>query len=263
MIEFPCIGIFDSGVGGASMLQPIMQEVPTARLTYVADSSYCPYGSKTSTEVVQRSELIASFLIDAGCQAVVVACNSATTVSMEHLRSTFTIPFVGIEPGVKPAAAATRSGIVGLLATERTIDNPLYHATRDRWAKDVKVIETAGIGLVELVEAGELAGIDTEQLLRSYIEPMLENGADQIALGCTHYLLLMPVVHRIVDGRADIIDPRPAVARQVKAVLQSAVNDAPATTPQVTFCATGCTQALSRIIAKLKLPGGAIREIQV
>ncbi len=256
MTGLTCIGIFDSGVGGLSLVPSLRAALPGAALLYVADTAYCPYGSRPLDEVLARTDHLSEFLIAQGACTVVVGCNTATTLAMPHLRDTYAVPFVGVEPGIKPAAAATASGVVGILATERTIANPLYRETRQQWASHVRVIETVGEGLVEQVEAGELDSPATHALLESFLEPMLASGADQIALGCTHYLLLMPAVERILAGRAAVIDPRQAVTRQaVRQVSANGTPPRPDLTPGLTVYTTGPAGALAGIAETLGLEG--------
>ncbi len=214
------IGIFDSGLGGLSIWQEIVSILPCESTLYFADSANCPYGQKSQDEIVDLSESITRFLAEKGAKIVVVACNTATTAAVAHLRSVFSFPIVGVEPAVKPAALSSRSGKIGLLATQGTIESPFYNSTRERYASDVEVIARPGFGLVEAVENNSIYSVETEALLRRYIEPMMEAGVDKLVLGCTHYPFLIPVIKKIVGDKIDILDPAPAVARQCQHVLK-------------------------------------------
>lgn len=214
------IGLFDSGIGGLSVWQEVARCLPHEPTIYVADSAYCPYGSRPAAQIIERALTIGRFLVEQGSKVLVVACNTASAAALDALRAGFDLPVVGMEPAVKPAARATRTGHVGVLATAGTIQGALFQNTSRRYANGVQVHMQTGEGLVEQVEAGLLDSPDTAALLHQYLEPMLAAGADQIVLGCTHYPLLMPLIRRIVNGRAAIIDPAQAVARQVARVLQ-------------------------------------------
>lgn len=213
------IGIFDSGVGGLSVWRELIALMPQESYTYISDGAYCPYGPKDRGVITERACIITDFLISKGAEVVVIACNTATAAAVEHLRSHYDIPFVGMEPALKPAALSSESGVVGVLATAGTFKGRLYLDTLARFAQDVKVVERVGSGLVEAVEAGDLDSPQVEALVRSYVEPMIEEGADHIVLGCTHYPFLESVVKRVVGDRAVIVNPAPAVAKQVLRVL--------------------------------------------
>jgi glutamate racemase len=213
------IGFFDSGIGGLSIWREVVHRLPHESTIYVADSAYCPYGSRPLEEIQARAVSITRFLLDYDCKLVVVACNTASAAAVELLRARFDLPLVGIEPAIKPAAQASQTGHIGVLATAGTIQGNLFQNTARRYANGVQAHLQVGEGLVEQIEAGQLNSPDTERLLRHYLDPMLAAEADQIVLGCTHYPLLMPLIQRIVAGRAQVIDPAQAVARQVQRVL--------------------------------------------
>ncbi len=219
MADFRPIGLFDSGVGGLSVWQEVVRRLPHEATIYFADSAHCPYGPRPVAEVRALSAAITRFLAEQGCKLIVVACNTASAAALESLRAEFEVPIVGMEPALKPAAAATQTGHVGILATAGTLNGDLFKSTAQRHANGVEVHVHVGEGLVEQVETGQLDTPATESLLRRYLEPMLAAQVDQIALGCTHYPLLMPLIERIVAGRAQVIDPAQAVARQVQRVL--------------------------------------------
>ncbi|MHC1780536.1 MAG: glutamate racemase [Bacteroidales bacterium] len=211
---FP-IGIFDSGVGGLSVWREIIKLIPGHPLLYFADNAYCPYGPRPKEEIISRTEKITSFLIDRGAAIIVVACNTATSAAISSLRERFNVPFVGMEPAVKPAANFSKSGVIGVLATKGTLSGELYNSTLEKYASEITVVEKVGAGLVALVEEGKLSGPETEKLLRVYIEPMLEEGADNIVLGCTHYPFLQPEIEKIAGKSVNVLDPAPAVAKQL------------------------------------------------
>lgn len=211
------IGLFDSGVGGLSVLRAAARELPHHNLLYFADQKYCPYGLRPAAEIRALSERITRFLVSNNCSVVVVACNTASAAALYSLRDTFpdTI-LVGMEPAVKPAASATRSGKVAVLATKGTFAGELFVHTRDEFARDIEVLTVYPIDWVERVERGEIDSPETFASVHRVIEPLLEEGVDEIALGCTHYPFLTPLIEKITQGRATILDPSDAVARQTK-----------------------------------------------
>ncbi len=193
--------------------------MPHQATMYVADSVHCPYGPRPPEEIQRFALGIARFLVECGAGLIVVACNTASAVALEALRAEFDVPVVGMEPAVKPAAERTRAGHIGVLATAGTVNGDLFRNTSARHAHNVTVHVQVGHGLVERVEAGQADTPETESLLRTYLQPMLDAGVDQIVLGCTHYPFLMPAIRRIVPNEVSIIDPAAAVARQVERVL--------------------------------------------
>ena len=215
------VGVFDSGVGGLSVLREIRQLLPHESLLYVADSGHVPYGEKSAEYIRERSRTIAEFLLGQGAKALVLACNTATVAAVAELRERYpTLPLVGMEPAVKPAAAATRSGQVGVLATTGTLKSAKFAALLDRFAGDVRVITQPCPGLVECVEAGELDSAATRELLRGYVEPLLAEGCDTLILGCTHYPFLKPLLRELVPASVSLIDTGAAVARQLQRLLE-------------------------------------------
>lgn len=218
------IGIFDSGIGGMSVMKEIARLLPGEDILYYADCANCPYGEKTRDFVTDRAREISRFLIDKGAEVIVVACNTATAAAINTLRQEFDIPFIGMEPAIKPAAENTRTGIVGVLATAGTLKAKKYHDTREAYADDIKVVEHVGEGFVELVENGELSGERAEEVVRMSLAPLIEAGADHIVLGCTHYPFLTETITKVAQSLVPerdikIIDPAPAVARQLKKIL--------------------------------------------
>ncbi|PKM31401.1 MAG: glutamate racemase [Gammaproteobacteria bacterium HGW-Gammaproteobacteria-11] len=222
------VGVFDSGVGGLSVLAEIRRQLPAESLLYVADSAYVPYGEKSPETIRQRSQAIAAFLLERGAKALVLACNTATAAAVNDLRSLYDLPIIGMEPAVKPAALATRTGVVGVLATTGTLQSAKFAALLDRFAGSVKVITQPCPGLVELIEQGELQGPRLEALLQSFTQPLLAQGCDTLILGCTHYPFVRQVLQAMLPG-VTLIDTAGAVARRLAERLQ--VNELLATGP--------------------------------
>lgn len=209
------IGIFDSGFGGLSVLQAIQEELPGYPIMYVADQAHVPYGRRPLEEVKLFSESITRWLLEQGCRLIVVACNTASAAALHSLREKFpSTPFVGMEPAVKPAAEQTLSGVVGVIATPATFQGELYGSVVERFASNVTVLEDTCPGLVDEIEAGNLDGPETRQILISALRPMLDKGIDTIVLGCTHFPFVIPVIREIAGPNVRVIDPAPAVARQ-------------------------------------------------
>ena len=214
------IGVFDSGLGGLSVLREIRALLPQEDLVYFADSAYVPYGPKPPDVVRARSRAIAGFLARIPVKAIVVACNTATALAVADLRERFDMPIVAMEPAVKPAVAATRSGVVGVLATTGTLESARFAALLERFAVGVEVVTQPCPGLVECVEAGDLDGPQVRRLIERHTAPLLEAGADTIILGCTHYPFLRPLIQAIAGPDVRLIDTGPAVAQQLARVLQ-------------------------------------------
>jgi glutamate racemase len=214
------IGVFDSGVGGLSVLKQIQAQLPHEDLLYVADQAHVPYGPRSKSEVQQFSAAITRFLLAQEARLIVVACNTASAAALSELRRSFPeVSFVGMEPAVKPAAQATRTGKVGVLATTGTFASERYAALMARYAAGVEVFSDPCLGLVERIEAGELDSTETVALLAGIVRPMVAQGVDTLVLGCTHYPFVLPALRELVGTAVPIIDPAPAVARQVGRVL--------------------------------------------
>jgi glutamate racemase len=209
------IGMFDSGLGGLSVLRAVRELLPGHNTLYLADSAYCPYGPRPLAEVRDRALACSRWLVGQGAQLVVVACNTATSAAIELLRDELAVPVVGTEPGVKPAAAATRSGHVGVLATSSTLGGERLATLVERFAGGLTVHTLAAPGLVDLVERGELAGPRARTLVAAYLAPLLSAGCDVIVLGCTHFPFLRPLIAELAGPTVTIIDTGPAVAAQV------------------------------------------------
>jgi glutamate racemase len=217
------IGVFDSGVGGLSVLREIRARLPAEDLIYIADSGHVPYGNKSADFIVERSLDLARFLLQRGAKALVIACNTATASAASKLRAEFPhVPIVGMEPAVKPAAEATKNGMVGVLATVGTLRSARFAALLDRFAHDIEVVVQPAPGLVEQVEAGKLDTDETRELVEVFVRPLKEGGADTIVLGCTHYPFLKPLIAAAAGDNVALVDTGAAVARQLERRLAEA-----------------------------------------
>lgn len=213
------IGVFDSGVGGLTVLRALRAQLPNEEYLYVADSAHAPYGSKDEEYIQQRAWHVAQFLLAHEAKLIVVACNTATAAAAAFLRARLATPVVGTEPALKPAAAATRSGVVGVLATTSTLQSAAFAALRARFGQQIRVVAQPCPGLVERIEAGDLMSEATRALVVAYTGPMLAAGADTIVLGCTHYPLIAPLIAAVAGPNVALIETGTAVARQVEHVL--------------------------------------------
>ena len=218
------IGIFDSGIGGLSVFREIRKLLPEEKYVYFSDNAHCPYGEKSREYIVDRARAITRFLLEKGCEIIVVACNTATAAAISTLREEFPVKFIGMEPAIKPAAQSTKTGVVGVLATAGTLKATKYIDTRAKWAQNVRIVEHIGQGFVELVEKGVTTGPEAESTVRNSLIPLLEAGADKIVLGCTHYPFLSDTINKIAiesypDIEIEVIDPAPAVARHLMEVM--------------------------------------------
>ena len=215
------VGFFDSGVGGLTVLRAFQKLCPDVETEYLADTKHCPYGNRPPEEIVRFSVANTEELLRRGCDVIVVACNTATAAAIDYLRANYPeIPFVGMEPALKPAAIQSKSGVVGVLATAGTFNGRLYNETKARFAKDVVVLAVVADEFVELVERGETSGAKVEAVVRSKVEPLLKAGADRIVLGCTHFPHLRPVIEAVCAGRAEVVDSSAAVARRIRFILK-------------------------------------------
>ncbi len=247
------IGILDSGLGGLSVLGEIRRELPNETLVYVGDSAFCPYGSKPPAAIIERTRQISDWLISQGAKLIVIACNSATITAVEALRAELLVPIVGMEPGVKPACAKTKSGVVGVLATEASLAGEKFHRLLDHHATpNIRVITRPCPRFVELVEAGSLTGLEAEEAISEAIQPMLDEGADTLVLGCTHYPFLAPVIRQIAGPEVTLIDTGAAVARQVRSRLdqQSLLSDGDST-PSAQLFSSGDAERMARLLPVL------------
>jgi glutamate racemase len=245
------IGVFDSGVGGLSVLRHIREVLPNERLIYVADSGHVPYGDKSRDYIEQRSLLLARFLQEQGADAIVIACNTASAAAAASLRSQFAMPIIAMEPAVKPAVAASRNGIVGVLATTGTLASARFAALLERHADEGEIITQGCPGLVEQVEKGELNTAHTRALIQQYTEPLLARGADTLILGCTHYPFLAPLISEVVGANIALVDTGAAVARQLQRRLSTELPARLAAGRHTEFFSSGNVAEASRIMSLL------------
>jgi len=210
------IGFFDSGVGGLSLLPAVSAILPHEDICYLADEAFSPYGDKTHKEILERARIITRKLLAFECKLIVLACNTATTQVINQLRKEFSVPFVGIEPAIKPAALTTQTGVVGVLATKGTLNSQLFHKSCLEHGSKIQLIEQIGTGLVSCVESNKINYPSTFTLLKSYLNPMIDQDMDTLVLGCTHYPFLLPVIKKIIPSHVQIIDNSQAVAKQIK-----------------------------------------------
>lgn len=216
------IGVFDSGVGGLSVLRAVRQQIPEESVIYFGDQGHVPYGPRPLQQVRDFSEAITRFLLEKGAKVIVVACNAASAAALTYLRKTFPeISFVGMEPAVKPAAEHTETGVVGVLATPATFQGALYASVVERFAAGVELLQNTCPGLVQQIEKGDLDGPETESILQNALVPMLGKNIDTVVLGCTHYPFVIPTIQKVVGEKVRVIDPAPAVARQTGRLLDA------------------------------------------
>jgi len=224
------VGVFDSGVGGLSVLREILASLPAQPVIYFADQAHVPYGSRQLEEVREFTRGITQYLLGQGAELIIVACNTASVAALHTLRQEFApVPFVGMEPAVKPAVEQSCSGKVGVLATEATFHTTMYASVVERFAQGVTLLEDPCPGLVAQVEKGDLYGAVTRHILERALLPMMEKGVDTIVMGCTHYPFVIPLIKQIVGDEVRVIDPAPAIARQVRRVLEAhnLLNESP------------------------------------
>jgi glutamate racemase len=213
------IGVFDSGVGGTSIWKELRKTIPNESTVYLADSANAPYGNKSKEEILELSIKNTEALIAMDCKLIVVACNTATTNAIDYLRTHYTIPFIGIEPAIKPAALQTQSKSIGILATKGTLSSALFHQTTAAFTKDIQLIEVVGEGLVPLIEAGKEDSKEMRELLHTYLQPMISANIDHLVLGCSHYPYLIPQLKEILPPNVRVIDSGAAVAKQTLSIL--------------------------------------------
>ena len=255
--ENKLIAVFDSGVGGLSVLRAIRRQHPAEELLYLADQAHVPYGPRSLEEVRAFSEAITRYFISQGAKLVVVACNTASAAALHYLREVFPeMPFVGMEPAVKPAAEQTQSGVVGVLATPATFQGELYASVVERFANGVDVLQDTCTGLVRQIEMGNLAGDETQQILTNALEPMLEKGIDTVVLGCTHYPFVIPMIEEIVGPEVRVIDPAPAIARQVGRLLdQYGMRAEGGREGEVKYLTTGEVEGFASFLKQVGMAG--------
>ncbi len=247
------IGIFDSGIGGLSVLQHVHNVLPAHPIIYVADQAHVPYGTRSLEEVRALSFEITRFLLGKNTRIIVVACNTASAAALHSLREHFlSVPFVGMEPAVKPAANQTRSGVVGVLATPATFQGELFASVVNRFAKDIIILQSTCPGLVEEIEKGDAAGERAQKILQEALKPMLAHGVDAIVLGCTHYPFAIQQIRELIGPDVDVIDPSPAIARQTRRVLEQNGWLLPGKIPaQVSVYTSGSVQKLQKLLPDL------------
>ncbi len=247
------IGIFDSGIGGLSVLEAIRRQMPEESIIYFGDQAHVPYGPRPLQEVREFSVAITRFLLSRHAKIIVVACNSASAAALTHLRKTFPqVPFVGMEPAVKPAAEHTSSGVVGVLATPATFQGELYASVVERFARGVLLLKSTCPGLVQRIEEGDLNGPKPRAILEEALRPMLARKIDTIVLACTHYPFVIPLIEEIAGGNVRVIDPAPAVARQTLRLLEAHGLRRPGGHPGVTeYLTSGDPESFDRILGML------------
>ncbi len=258
------VGIFDSGVGGLSVAAALHALAPSLRITYVADTAFFPYGTRSSEDVAARSMALASRLIDAGADVVVVACNTASSAALDRLREVFDVPIVGMEPPLKPAVERSRAHRVAVLATTGTVSGRRLARLTETYGRDTDVYTLPMPGLADLVEAGEVDGERVESMLREALETPLAEGIDEVALGCTHYAFLRPALSRLVPADVEVIDAAEPVARRVVWVLEQAGRLPEPGAPEPVACyTTSSTEELELTTARLRAAGAALPPITI
>ncbi len=257
------IGVFDSGVGGLSVLRAIRQQMPEESIIYFGDQGHIPYGPRPLSQVRDFSLAITRFLLEQGAKIIVVACNAASAAALAELRRTFPdVPFVGMEPAVKPAAEHTETGVVGVLATPATFQGALYASVVERFANGVELLQNTCPGLVQQIEKGDLDGPRTGAILKSALEPMLQRRIDTVVLGCTHYPFVIPMIQQIVGEQVRVIDPAPAVARQAARLLDAAGLRRPAGAKgRICFYTSGDVQSLTDLLPRLLGESGEVNPV--
>lgn len=249
-VEHP-VGVLDSGVGGLSVLRHIRAELPHESLVYCADSRYTPYGARTPEEIRMRVLALATFLQEVGAKAIVVACNTATAAAVDDLRARCSVPVIGMEPAVKPAAAVTRRGVVGVLATVGTLQSAQFAALLEHHGQGIQVVTQACHGLVECIERGDLDSGATRALVQRYVAPLLDQGADTLVLGCTHYPFVRPLIEAIAGPDVALVETGSAVARQLRRRLEAAGQVAPEGAGTIRFLTSGDPELGARVMGAL------------
>jgi glutamate racemase len=255
------LGVFDSGLGGLSVVREIRKRLPREEIVYIADSAYVPYGGRPLEEIRERATTIVGALVDRGAKTVVIACNTASGAAIDDLRATFSLPIVGLEPAVKPAAASTEVGRIAVLATPATLRTERFHRLVDRHAAGVELLKVPCPGFVELVESGRLDGPEASRVVGEALAPVIEAGVDRVVLGCTHYPFLTPLITSLLGDEVQVLDSGEAVARQVERVL--AQNDLLTSTGEgrVELYTTGDPSAVQPIARRLFDPGVTVESL--
>ena len=257
------ISIFDSGVGGLSVLRAIREQMPNESVIYFGDQVHIPYGPRPMEQIRNFSEAITTFLLQRNAKIVVVACNTASAAALKYLREKFPdVQFVGMEPAVKPAAEYTQTGKVGVLATPATFQGALYASVVERFANGVELLQDTCPGLVQQIEQGNLDGGETRKILEDALYPMLEKNIDTVVLGCTHYPFVIPVIQQIVGDKVRVIDPAPAVAKQVGRLLEAGgMRSNSQTKGGVKFYTSGDSETLKSMLPVLLWDSGAVQKV--
>ena len=258
------IGIFDSGIGGLSVLRAIHAQMPEESVIYFGDQGHIPYGPRPMEQIRNFSEAITRFLLDQDAKIIVVACNAASAAALKYLRERFPdISFVGMEPAVKPAAEQTQTGKVGVLATPAAFQGALYASVVERFANGVELLQNTCPGLVQQIEAGNLDGKETRQILEDALLPMLEKNIDTVVLGCTHYPFVIPLIQEIVGDTVRVIDPAPAVAKQVRRVLEAKGLKNESNAPgDIMFYTSGDRKEFEALLSRLIGERGEIKRVE-
>ena len=255
------IGVFDSGVGGLSVLRAIRAELPYEDLVYVADSGHAPYGDQTEAHITQRTLTVGQWLADQGVKAITIACNTATVVAARSLREQTHVPVVAIEPAIKPAVALTRTGVVGVLATRQTVQSDSVARLCAHYGEGKRILLQACPGWVELVEQAELHGARTDALLRQFLEPLLAQGADTLVLGCTHYPFLSAAIQAITGPEVTLVDPAEAVARELVRRLTHTPSTQASLPSSTRFFTTGDVSKVQQVVAHLWGHGAVVEAL--
>lgn len=243
------IGVFDSGVGGTSIWKEIHALLPNENTIYLADSKYAPYGDKGKEKIIELSIKNTKLLLKKGCKLIVVACNTATTNAIKTLRETYTIPFIGIEPAIKPAAFQTKTKTIGILATKGTLTSALFHKTTNLFANNISVVNQVGDGIVQLIENGKINSLEMKILLQGYLKPLLKANIDYLVLGCTHYPYIIPLLTELLPNHVKIIDSGEAVARQTHSILnQNNLLNNQIAKPRLRFYSNSNTEIMSSLL---------------
>jgi glutamate racemase len=258
------IGIFDSGVGGISVLRAVREQMPEESIIYFGDQGHVPYGSRSMEQIQSFSEVITRILLKQGAKIIVVACNTASAAALKYLREKFPdVQFVGMEPAVKPAAERTQTGKVGVLATPATFQGALYASVVERFANGVELFQDTCPGLVQQIEQGNLDGDETRRILKDALQPMLEKNIDTVVLGCTHYPFVIPLIQQIVGQNIRVIDPAPAVAKQIGRLLEAkGMRNKLGAEGHVKFFTSGEPEALKSLLPTLLGESGEIQKIE-
>lgn len=258
------IGIFDSGIGGVSVLRAIREQMPEESVIYFGDQEHIPYGPRPMEQIRNFSEVITNFLLAQGAKIIVVACNTASAAALKYLREKLPyMQFVGMEPAVKPAAEHTQTGRVGVLATPATFQGALYASVVERFANGVELFQNTCPGLVQQIEQGNLNGKETRRILEAALMPMLEKNIDTVVLGCTHYPFVIPLIQQIVGDNVRVIDPAPAVAKQTGRLLEAkGIRIKSESKGNVKFYTSGDPDILQSMLPALLAESGEVQRVE-